>query len=538
MKEVKVHRFSKGVAALCGAMLIVTGSISALLAQLSDVSQTPNLENEGIKKSLEQQIGSGRGDNETPDSSIFLIQRDPFRSIMRGRQLFQRKFTHAQGFGPRIGDGGGDIEINPSIVAGQVDSCAGCHSRPHGSAGVGGNVFTRPDSRDAPHLFGLGLIEMLADEITSELRAIRQAAIEEVLTGGKSVTIELVSKGIHFGQLTVRRQGKNGVWVDTSGVRGVDPDLRVKPFFAEGSSFSIRQFVVGAFNDEMGLEAFDPDLLSAHHGERVVTPSGMVLDGSMDVIAPPPVFSEGEDGDGDGVANEIDVALVDHMEFYLLNYFKPGSGKQNASTEVGFQLMEDVGCNECHVRNLVVEFDRRVADVETVHDPLWGIFNRLFATAVPLLSLFDDGSGHPAIKEPSRGQFLVQNIFADFRRHDIGPAFHERNFDGSLRREFITEPLWGVGSTAPYGHDGRSINLEEVILRHGGEAEASRNAFSGLPAEDQDSILRALESLVLFPPPDTASNLDPGDPSNPDFPQRGHGSIRLQTLFNDPTDPE
>jgi CxxC motif-containing protein (DUF1111 family) len=36
----------------------------------------------------------------------------------------------------------------------------------------------------------------------------------------------------------------------------------------------------------------------------------------------------------------------------------------------------------------------------------------------------------------------------------------------------MTEPLWGVGSTAPYGHDGRSINLREVILRHGGEALA------------------------------------------------------------------
>ena len=34
-------------------------------------------------------------------------------------------------------------------------------------------MVTRPDSRDAPHLFGLGLKEMLADEITADLRAIR-----------------------------------------------------------------------------------------------------------------------------------------------------------------------------------------------------------------------------------------------------------------------------------------------------------------------------------------------------------------------------
>ena len=47
-----------------------------------------------------------------------------------------------------------------------------------------------------------------------------------------------------------------------------------------------------------------------------------------------------------------------------------------------------------------------------------------------------------------------------------------------MRREFLTTPLWGVGSTAPYGHDGRSINLTEVILRHGGEAQAARDAFA------------------------------------------------------------
>ena len=38
---------------------------------------------------------------------------------------------------------------------------------------------------------------------------------------------------------------------------------------------------------------------------------------------------------------------------------------------------------------------------------------------------------------------------------------------------FMTEPLWGVGTTAPYGHDGRSGTLEDVILRHGGEAQAA-----------------------------------------------------------------
>lgn len=37
----------------------------------------------------------------------------------------------------------------------------------------------------------------------------------------------------------------------------------------------------------------------------------------------------------------------------------------------------------------------------------------------------------------------------------------------------------------PYGHDGRSISLEEVILRHGGEALNARNAFAALARKEQ-----------------------------------------------------
>jgi hypothetical protein len=98
--------------------------------------------------------------------------------------------------------------------------------------------------------------------------------------------------------------------------------------------------------------------------------------------------------------------------------------------------------------------------------------------------------------------------------------------------------LWGAGTTAPYGHDGRSINLTEVILRHGGEAQGPRDNFASLPLSDRRDVLDFLNSLVLFPPDDTASSLDPGIRSTANFPQYGHGSIKLTVLFNDPTDIE
>jgi CxxC motif-containing protein (DUF1111 family) len=287
---------------------------------------------------------------------------------------------------------------------------------------------------------------------------------------------------------------------------------------------SIREFIVGALNAEMGLQVADPDLAAADAGQRVVTPSGMVLDGARDNIEGPPA--------GPG---ELDPAVVDFLEFYLLNYFKAGRGEKAADVERGQRLLEKVGCTSCHVPDLMIARDRRVADVETVFDPDRGYFNRLFADARGLFAVIRDAPGLPPLKHPLGRPFVVQNIYTDFRRHDLGPAFHEREYDGTVRREFLTTPLWGVGSTPPYGHDGRSITLIDVILRHGGEAHAARDHFASLAPGAQRDVIAFLNSLILFPPDDTASNLDPVDPSTPGFPQKGHGSIRLSVLFNNPT---
>jgi hypothetical protein len=489
-----------------GSLLIVP----IVRAQLTDQSQTtPSIPGGVIAKSLEEQVGAGHADDRTFGSAVYLIERDPARAIRRGRQLFQRKFTQAQG-----------------------------------------DVVTRPDSRDAPHLFGLGLQEMLAQEITADLRAIRDDAVRQAtsaagtndtsrrckrspdLCTGSPATRPLTSKGIAFGWITAYPDGS----VDASRVEGVDADLRVRPFFAQGGTISIREFIVGAFKAEMGLEAPDAILCDATDPvapRRRVSPAGFVFDPEQDRFERPPVCDVSEDGDGDGVRNEVDTAVVDYMEFYLLNYFKPGLGRQTIRTRTGRHLLDRVGCTRCHVEELVIDQDRRVADVQTVHDPVHGIFNRLFATATTQFAVVEDGDRYPRL-EPKGEPFVVENIFTDFKRHDLGEAFHEREYDGTLQTEFLTEPLWGVGSTAPYGHDGRSIDLEEVILRHGGEALRSRNAYAALPEADQRLIVEFLESLVLFPPDDTASNLNPGDPDGDPQQPANHGSINLGALFQIP----
>lgn len=67
--------------------------------------------------------------------------------------------------------------------------------------------------------------------------------------------------------------------------------------------------------------------------------------------------------------------------------------------------------------------------------------------------------------------------------------------------EWRTPPLWGIGLVDVVSghtmllHDGRARGLEEAILWHGGEAQASRDAFMALSAEERAALVRFLESL-------------------------------------------
>ena len=313
----------------CASMFVLVTS-TRIVGQLVDKNKAPNTANEGISRPLTgapypSQIGDGRTGADANASQSVIVQ-DPFRAIRRGRQLFQRKFTRLEGQGTAMGDGFGNIDVDLAIGAGLSDSCAGCHGRPRGSAGFGGDVVTRPDSRDAPHLFGLGLKEMLADEITADLRALRTAAVAQASRRGSPVTRRLMSKGISYGVIRALPDGS----VDTSGVEGVDADLRVRPFFYHGGMFSIREFIVGALKNELGLAmAHDPDLATAQSGGAAMTATGMILNGLTDTFEPLPA------DEGDIGTVEQRTALVDFLEFYLFSYFKAGTGEQTLDVRQG-----------------------------------------------------------------------------------------------------------------------------------------------------------------------------------------------------------
>lgn len=99
-------------------------------------------------------------------------------------------------------------------------------------------------------------------------------------------------------------------------------------------------------------------------------------------------------------------------------------------------------------------------------------------------------------------QFQLIWPYSDLLLHDMGEGLADGQQVGDASgRDWRTPPLWGIGLTKivngqeAYLHDGRARTLEEAILWHGGEAQASRDLYMNLKREDRQSLLRFLESL-------------------------------------------
>jgi CxxC motif-containing protein (DUF1111 family) len=92
--------------------------------------------------------------------------------------------------------------------------------------------------------------------------------------------------------------------------------------------------------------------------------------------------------------------------------------------------------------------------------------------------------------------------YTDVLLHDMGPDLADGRPDFlASGSEWRTPPLWGIGLFETVNehtlllHDGRARGFAEAILWHGGEAEAAREAFRTMSADDRAALVRFLESL-------------------------------------------
>lgn len=107
-----------------------------------------------------------------------------------------------------------------------------------------------------------------------------------------------------------------------------------------------------------------------------------------------------------------------------------------------------------------------------------------------------DAPGHPELS----GQIIWP--YSDLLLHDMGDELGDGRPDFEASgNEWRTAPLWGIGLVESVNkhdfflHDGRARGFAEAILWHGGEGEASREAFRQMPKADRDALIIFLESL-------------------------------------------
>jgi CxxC motif-containing protein (DUF1111 family) len=92
--------------------------------------------------------------------------------------------------------------------------------------------------------------------------------------------------------------------------------------------------------------------------------------------------------------------------------------------------------------------------------------------------------------------------YTDLLLHDLGDALGDaRPSFAAEGNEWRTPPLWGlrlypiVNDHDRLLHDGRARGVAEAILWHGGEAEASREAFRNLNGDERALLIGFVESL-------------------------------------------
>lgn len=87
-------------------------------------------------------------------------------------------------------------------------------------------------------------------------------------------------------------------------------------------------------------------------------------------------------------------------------------------------------------------------------------------------------------------------LYSNLLLHNVMPAgFRGMAEPGAPMGFYRTPPLWGIGDTAPYMHDGRAEDLHGAIMAHDGEAAAVRLRYEGLTLFDREALILFLEDL-------------------------------------------
>ena len=415
-----------------------------------------------------------------PDQDKIGISYSIRHAVADGRRLFMTKFNLADGAGRPFATNQQfptkRSEAGPQfqrVIGPDSNSCAGCHNQPRvgGSGEFVTNVFTaapqfgKPfaesispllsNERNTRSLWGIGGIEIAATEMSRELIAQQNAALQQAHASGQNVEVQLSAKGVHYGAITVTPDGD----IDTEKLEGISPDLVVRPFNAKGTVVSIRDFTVVALNQ--------------HHGMEPVEFFGPQRTGTNDF-------------GGHGVPDNFSTGQTTALT--LFQAALPAPDNHGFQKHPGFALFRQVGCDGCHVPAMHLDSNVFKEPNEFNREGVLRPSETGNHIRMPL-PLTRDGTGY------------VINAFTDLKRHVM--CDEKRNYlcnehkkqDKVPLNEFMTSRLWDLNTKAPYCHRGDCTSITEAIEAHGGEAAASTDRFDALPRADKVTLVQFLKQL-------------------------------------------
>ena len=136
-----------------------------------------------------------------------------------------------------------------------------------------------------------------------------------------------------------------------------------------------------------------------------------------------------------------------------------------SDAQAGSVLFDQVGCAVCHVRNI---------------------------TTAPPGTVINQG----AFTVPAALGNKIIHPFSDFLLHDVGTGDGiVQNGGQSTRKMVRTAPLWGMRTRDRLMHDGETLNRNEAILRHGGQATSVINNYQNLSTTKKNQLITFLNSL-------------------------------------------
>jgi CxxC motif-containing protein (DUF1111 family) len=328
-----------------------------------------------------------------------------------------------------------------------AQSCAECHQNP-----VTGAISQVTELR-AGHFDGFNFKDHPGGSLIND-RAI-DAAIQERVLGGNEVRtfrtslntlgdgfVECVDSNTFVAISNGQPNGMRGQFIEVP-VLEAGGLTRGGRFGWKNQHASLVSFSADAYLNEMGITSpLQP---------QDNTSNGRPVD-AFDKVADPE--DDGED--------------VEVFASFMRATKAPPRDEELAATidaKAGSVLFDQIRCNICHVR-----------DITTL--PAGSVINRGAFTVPEALG---DKIIHP---------------FGDFLLHNVGTGDGiVQNGGQSTRNKLRTAPLWGMRTRGRLMHDGETVNRNEAILRHAGEATSVINSYRNLTTNQKNQLITFLNSL-------------------------------------------